>query len=109
MRSSPPAELLLLLLHTYLVGAAEIMNSVGLSGYPALHSAEVARYESPSGASLAQFLMAFLMENFSLRCARLVAGPRGREQRADLRQWHRHLPVMVLSFSFLEMRVNSLR
>jgi len=37
-----------------------IKKTADLSEHPALHSAAVGWYESPSGASLAQFLMAYL-------------------------------------------------
>ena len=43
--------------HTYLVGVTVIKKTVDLSGQPALHSAALGWYESPSGASLAQFLL----------------------------------------------------
>jgi hypothetical protein len=48
-------------LHTYLVGISAIKKADDLSEHPALHSAEVDRYESPSGASPAQFLMDYLL------------------------------------------------
>jgi len=40
-----------------LVGTRAIMKASSLADHPALHSAVVSCYESPSGASLAQFLM----------------------------------------------------
>jgi hypothetical protein len=44
-------------LHTYLVEIRRDQDDGNLSELPALHSAVVGWYESPSGASLAQFLI----------------------------------------------------
>ena len=43
--------------HTYLLGNAAIKKTVILRGSPALHIVERTSYESPSGASLGQFLV----------------------------------------------------
>jgi hypothetical protein len=58
------STLLSSLLHTYLVGMSKIKTLVHLIGFAALHSADESGYESPTGASLAQFLLDCLWQPF---------------------------------------------
>jgi hypothetical protein len=53
-----------LFFHTYLVGMSKIKTLVHLIGFAALHSADESGYESPTGASLAQFLLDCLWQPF---------------------------------------------
>ena len=51
------SHLSLSFLHTYLVAVWALTNALHLVEAPTLHSVASLRYESPSGASVAQFLM----------------------------------------------------
>ena len=73
--SSPTAWLQLLTKFLDLVGVSKLKHLDDQSGSPALHSAEWSWFESPSGASPAQFLLVRYPFFFSLGCA-LVRGAR---------------------------------
>jgi hypothetical protein len=62
-RALPPLFLpfFFFFLHTYLIGVDHDQEYGDLPEHPALHSAEVSWYESPSGASPVQFLLATIL------------------------------------------------
>ncbi|KAB8336988.1 hypothetical protein FH972_021292 [Carpinus fangiana] len=67
--------------HTYLVGIRAIKKALDLSEHPVLHITVVCWYESPSGASSAQFLLAFTLDAKTILS--LLAWPAGRATKKD--------------------------
>ena len=64
--NEPTPPIFSFLLHTYLVGATVIKKTVCYNSSPTLHIVEARVIECPSGPSLAEFLMVFLISEVFL-------------------------------------------